>query len=103
LFDLRWYQFPSPSEFHDQESSLPGIFAGLDILSSAATQCDTIISSVLQIAAAKDTDILPGKATVVRLIFSLLKTISFYCKVCMNCILRDKAEHEMIMEYCKRV
>jgi predicted metal-binding transcription factor (methanogenesis marker protein 9) len=69
-------------------------------LSTALTQCATIAEDYSSSNAKKD---FKSKSTIVNLSYVLLKTISYYCKVCKSCILRDKDSSTLIAEYCKRV
>lgn len=64
-------------------------------VSDVRTQCDTFLDNCKPVHR--------QPATIVRLANVLLRTISFYCKVCLSCVLRDKAARPMLVEYCKRV
>lgn len=85
LFDLRWYRL-MPTNVISETSN-----ADLICVSTAPTQCETVISPIQQ------------KASIVRIGWNILKTISFYCQICSSCILRNKEPEEVINEYCKRV
>lgn len=84
LFELRWYRLKAINA--DPDTSV--VFSEV---STAPTQCETILSPVQR------------GASIVRIGINILKTISFYCRVCSNCILRDKGSEQIIGEYCKRV
>ncbi len=64
------------------------------------TQSDTLLED-MSIPLPKP-DIV-GDARLVRLLHAIFKTIKYYCKVCISCVLRDKDEYRMLSEYCKRV
>ncbi len=71
------------------------ISTGTD-LSEAPTQFETMLGT-MQPAREK------GQTTVVKMADVILRTIAFFCKVCLSCVLRDKSAHAMLAEYCKRV
>lgn len=41
--------------------------------------------------------------SLLRLLFSILETFRYYCKVAKNCIKQCHSQEEMLNEYCKRV
>jgi len=43
------------------------------------------------------------KATIVKLLYNTLKTISFYCRLCNKCVLRNKVPKDIVTEYCTKV
>lgn len=88
---MRWYRFPK-----EDKNALPGLFSNLD-LSTVGTQCETLLAQSSRRGPNE------SKALIVRLLYNIFKTISYYCKVCTNCILRDKSANAIISEYCKRV
>jgi hypothetical protein len=96
LFSLRWYRVRTDEGKSDQLHSI-----SLSGLSIASTQGSSIRSSSDQ-EEEKGKSSKASRATIVALTYSLLKTISFYCKVCSCCILRDKDPVTMLGEYCKR-
>ena len=72
-------------------------FPGLSDISTAKTQCDTLIGPTAVPSA------IEGKSIIVRLLCNIYTTITYYCKICTNCVLRDKRAKEITAEYCKRV
>ncbi len=43
------------------------------------------------------------RPTILRLMYAVLETLKYFCKLCVNYILKDKTPAEVAIEYCKRV
>lgn len=102
LFNLRWYVSPSDSQ---GISILPedfgnGMLPAIASMGSSSTQGDTQLEDILIPMTKPD---IVGEARIIRLMHSIFRTITYYCKVCRCCVLRDKDEYQMLSEYCKRV
>ncbi len=98
LLELRWYNLPSTKTDSAVVSPLVPILEALQVLSVSGE--GGLLAGDFDGPKPKK---LVGKATIVRLCGTLLRTVTGFCGFCRACISAKKSPYEALAEYCKRV
>ena len=102
FFDLRWYSTKSIGSIFCPKKDRQ------DFPSAAETMCSTTYKadpSLYDMQLLKQASEFKSqyKPTLVRLVYAILETLKYYCKVTKRYIMKDRSPEEAVQEYCKRV
>ncbi len=101
FFGLRWYR-TDQIEGKSPHPSVPANYSVTETLCSTL-HGDRISQGDLQLVREFSEAKSRCKPTIVRLMYAILKTAKYFCKLCENYILKDRTPAEIVVEYCKRV